>query len=97
MLKYTVYFKYISIHIHTYKKNYYSLHKNIKQLKMFPDHQICILEWFLKDHVTLKCGVMTAKYSAFYSVTGINDKILSYFKLEKCFRILIFLLKFQSM
>jgi len=25
---------------------------------MFLDHQILILEWFLKDHVTLKTGVM---------------------------------------
>jgi len=25
---------------------------------MFLEHQILILEWFLKDHVTLKTGVM---------------------------------------
>jgi len=25
---------------------------------MFLEHQIIILEWFLKDHVTLKTGVM---------------------------------------
>jgi len=25
---------------------------------MFFEHQIIILEWFLKDHVTLKTGVM---------------------------------------
>ncbi len=28
---------------------------------MFIEDQISILEWFLKDHVTLKTGVMTAK------------------------------------
>jgi len=25
------------------------------------EHQICILEWFLKDNVTLKIGVMKLK------------------------------------
>ncbi len=28
------------------------------------DLQISILEWFQKDHVALKIGVMTAEYSA---------------------------------
>ncbi len=32
---------------------------------MFFDHQISILEWSLKDHVTLKTEVMAAKNSAF--------------------------------
>jgi len=30
---------------------------------MFLEHQIIILECFLKDHVTLKTGVMMLKYS----------------------------------
>ncbi len=30
----------------------------------FLDHQISILEWFLKDHVALKTGVMPAENSA---------------------------------
>ncbi len=30
---------------------------------MFLEQQISILEWFLKDHVTLKTGVMTLKCS----------------------------------
>ncbi len=29
--------------------------------KMFPEQQISLLEWFLKDHVTLKTGVMMLK------------------------------------
>jgi len=28
---------------------------------MFLEHQIIILDWFLKDHVTLKTGVMMMK------------------------------------
>ncbi len=31
---------------------------------MFLEHKISILEWFLKDHVTLKSQVMTAENSA---------------------------------
>jgi len=37
---------------------------------MCVDHQILILEWFLKDHVTLKTGVMMLK------ITGINYTLL---------------------
>ncbi len=37
--------------------NFFKLIKNI-------EHQFRILEWFLKDHVTLKTGLMTAKNSA---------------------------------
>jgi len=33
-------------------------------VSMFLEQQICILELFLKDHVTLKAGVMAAKLSA---------------------------------
>jgi len=29
--------------------------------KCFFEHQISLLEWFLKDHVTLKTGVMMLK------------------------------------
>ncbi len=31
--------------------------------EMFLEHQICILQWFLKDHVTLKIEVMAAENS----------------------------------
>ncbi len=31
---------------------------------MFPEHQISILEWFLKDHVPLKTGLLAAENSA---------------------------------
>ncbi len=37
---------------------FYGFHKNIKQ------HQINILEWFLKEHVTPKTEVMAAEKSA---------------------------------
>jgi len=30
-------------------------------IEMFLEQNICILEWFLKDHVTLKTGVMMLK------------------------------------
>ncbi len=41
---------------------------------MFPQKQIRILEWFLKDHVALKTGVMTAENSALPS----QEYILKY-------------------
>ncbi len=31
---------------------------------MFLEHKISVSEWFLKDHVTLKIGVMAAENSA---------------------------------
>ncbi len=34
---------------------------NNNNTKMFLELQIIILEWFLKDHVTLKTGVMMLK------------------------------------
>jgi len=40
-------------------------------------HQIIILEWFLKDHVTLKTGGMMLKIQL--CITGIND-ILKYIR-----------------
>ncbi len=50
------------------KKNDSSFHKNIKHeliyhsiVEMFVDHQISKLEWFLKDYVTLKTGVMATE------------------------------------
>ncbi len=36
----------------------------VKNKEMFLEHQINILEWFLKDHVTLKTGIMAAENSA---------------------------------
>ncbi len=47
---------------------------------MFFEHQINILEWFLKDHVTLKTGVI--------SIIGINY-IQKYIKIEN-FKIVTF-------
>jgi len=46
---------------------------------MFLEHQISMLEWFLKDHVTLKTGVMMLKIQL--CITGINY-ILKYVKIE---------------
>ncbi len=45
---------------------------------MFLDHQISFLEWFLKDHVTLKTGVMTLKIQLLflnYSFYGLFDQM----------------------
>ncbi len=44
---------------------------------MFFEQQISILEWFLKDHVTLKTGVMTAENSVLSS----PEKNYNYFML----------------
>jgi len=45
---------------------------------MFVDHQILKLEWFVKDHVTLKTGVMMINSAL---NTGINYTLL-YFHIE---------------
>ncbi len=47
----------------------YQFAQNIKQHNCFL-HQISILEWFLKDHVTLKTGVMMLKIHL--CIAGIN-------------------------
>ncbi len=47
---------------------------------MFLDQQISILEWFLKDHVTLKTGVMMLKIQL--RITEINY-ILTDIHIEK--------------
>jgi len=46
---------------------------------MFLEHQISILELFLKDHVTLKTGVMILKIQL--CITEINY-ILTYIKIK---------------
>ncbi len=48
---------------------------------MFLEHQISILEWFLKDHVTLKTGVMAAENSVVV-ITRINY-ILKYIQIKR--------------
>ncbi len=47
---------------------------------MFLEQQIIILEWFLKDHVTLKTAVMMLKIQL--RITGINY-ILQYIQIRK--------------
>ncbi len=49
---------------------------------MFLEQQISILEWFLKDHVTLKSGIMMLKLQLF--------RKNSYFKFFEYFIILLF-------
>ncbi len=49
---------------------------------MFLEQQISILEWFLKDHVTLKPGVMMLKIQR--CITGINY-ILNYIQIENSY------------
>ncbi len=55
---------------------------------MFLEHQISILQWFLKYHVTLKTEVMAAEN---FAITGINY-ILKYIQIKKLFYIVIILL-----
>ncbi len=55
---------------------------------MFLENQISILKWFLKDHVTLKTGVMAAKRIN-YSIKLINY-VLIYIKIENGFIVIIF-------
>ncbi len=50
--------------------------------KNFLEQQIIILEWFLKDHVTLKTGVMMLKIQL--CITGINY-ILKYIQIENSY------------
>jgi len=35
---------------------------------MFLEHQIIILDWFLKDHVTLKTGIIMLKISFIHNI-----------------------------
>ncbi len=49
---------------------------------MFLEQQISILEWFLKDHVTLKTGVLML--TIFSLITGINY-ILKYIQIESSY------------
>ncbi len=51
---------------------------------MFLEHQISILEWFLKDHLTLKAGVVivsqkykTIKYNVKYKTIILNCNYIS--------------------
>ncbi len=58
---------------------------------MFLEQQISILEWFLKDHVTLKTGVMMLKIHRNYILQYIP--IENFFKLYKYFHnIVVFIL-----
>ncbi len=49
---------------------------------MFLEQQISILEWFLKDHVTLKTGVMLLKNQF---LLDRNNYILKYIKIENSY------------
>ncbi len=53
-------------------------HKNIMQHNCYhAEHQISILEWFLKDHVTLKTKVMATENSSFHHRNKLHFKIYS--------------------
>ncbi len=54
---------------------YYSFYKTVR--KQIVNNKKCflsILEWFLKDHVTLKAGVMMQKISALHHRNNIIKK-----------------------
>ncbi len=55
---------------------------NSDKNKMLLEHQISILEWFFKDHVTLKTGIMNESWKFIFYITWINY-ILKCIKLEK--------------
>ncbi len=42
---------------------------------MFYEHQICLSEWFLKDHVTQKTWVIAAENSAFHHRNKLHFKV----------------------
>ncbi len=74
----------LSIYQQILRKMYHGFHKNILSsttvfntdnnkkclFSLFYVYQISILEWFLKDHVTLRNGVMAAENSVY--ITGKN-------------------------
>ncbi len=73
---------------------YLSFHKYISSTaafnidnnkKMYLEQLISILEWFLKDHVTLKTGVMMLKIQRW--ITG-TYYILKYIQIENCSKLL---------
>ncbi len=55
--------------LQTILKKSITVWKNASMYKksMFLEHQISILEWFLKDHVTVRTGVMDDENSALSS------------------------------
>ncbi len=67
--------------------SYKSFHKNIKQpfsALIIIEQQISISDWFLKDHVTLKTGVMMLKIQLWHH----RNKLIC-FKLQKYFSLLL--------
>ncbi len=44
-----------------FPKKYYATQLSSKLIMIINEKQVSILEWFLKDHVTLKTGVMMQK------------------------------------
>ncbi len=81
----------ISIHQRILGKENHSFNKNVSTTfnidnnnNVFLEQQISILERFLKDHMTLKIGVLMLKIQL--CITGINY-ILKYIKIENiCFK-----------
>ncbi len=56
---------------------------NIDNKNNFLSTKISILEWFLKDHLTVKTEVWAIENPAF-AITGINN-ILKYIKIENSY------------
>jgi len=69
------------------------MYHGFQTLIMFVEHQILILEWFVKDHVTLKTGEMVINSAL---ITGINYTLLyihienSSFTFKQYFTILLY-------
>ncbi len=60
--------------------------KLVKHCMLYVCDQVCMYEWFLKDHVTLKTGIMMLKIQ--FTITSLND-ILKSIKIE-IFKIVLF-------
>ncbi len=79
----------------------HGFHKNIKQKKKFNmvlEHQISILEWFLKNHVTLMIRVMMLKMQLQEEITYSNifkwkssDLVVTIFPISQFYSFFIFL------
>ncbi len=67
-----------SIYQRILKKMYHGFSQKYYAAELFSVSICCILEWFLKDHVTLKIGVMMLKIQL--CITRINYIVKYIFK-----------------
>jgi len=80
-----------SVHQRIPKRMHHGFHKYVavKKRKMFLEQQVIILEWFLKDHMTLKTGAIMLEIQHFKIYSNRKQYIVKNSKL------LLFLLYFD--